>query len=179
MDALISDLLVYSRLTLDEMGLRRVEPSVVLERVLAGLEKDLGARGAALDVEFPPPAVLAQPDALAQIFENLLSNALKFTPLCLYPRIRVRGETRGDTVRLWVEDNGIGIRPAYREKIFDVFQRLHRSDEIPGTGIGLAIVRRAAERMGGGAGVEAAPERGSRFWVDLQSGETHRQGRRL
>jgi signal transduction histidine kinase len=70
-------------------------------------------------------------------------------------------------VRLWVEDNGIGIASEHRERIFRVFERLHRAEEYPGTGIGLAIVERAIVRMGGTVGVESEPGQGSRFWVEL------------
>jgi signal transduction histidine kinase len=81
--------------------------------------------------------------------------------------VRVRSEPRKGRVRLWVEDNGIGIEAAYLERIFRVFERLNRQEEYPGTGIGLAIVRRAVERMGGRSGVESTPGQGSRFWIDL------------
>lgn len=167
MDALIEDLLVYSRLTLEEVKPEPVEPSAVLARVLCGLGPEIESRQARLDVEGPLPRVMGHPVALAQILENLLSNALKFTPRGVVPVIRVRGEPCGDRVRLWVEDNGIGVEPAHQEKIFEVFQRLHRGEAYPGTGIGLAIVRRAAERLGGRAGVESEAGRGSRFWVEL------------
>jgi len=83
------------------------------------------------------------------------------------PRIRIRTETSAGNVRLWVEDQGIGIAPEHQERIFRAFERLHPHDEYPGTGIGLAIVRRAAERMGGRAGVESQPGEGSRFWIEL------------
>ena len=75
--------------------------------------------------------------------------------------------SNGHFVRLWVEDNGIGIAREHCERIFGLFERLHTSEAYPGTGIGLALVRKGAERMGGKAGVESAPERGSRFWVEL------------
>jgi signal transduction histidine kinase len=71
-------------------------------------------------------------------------------------------------VRLWVEDNGIGIAREHQPKLFRVFERLHGREDYPGTGIGLAIVRRALERMGGSAGVESAPGEGSRFWIELK-----------
>jgi signal transduction histidine kinase len=79
----------------------------------------------------------------------------------------VRAEERSDRVRVWVEDNGIGIRPEYREKVFRVFERLHGQKAYPGTGIGLAIVKKGVERLGGRVGVESEPGRGSRFWFEL------------
>jgi len=103
---------------------------------------------------------------------NLLSNALKFVPPGVQPRVQVWTETLPQYVRLWVEDNGIGIASENMDRIFGIFQRLHPRDQYPGTGMGLAIVKRAAERMGGRAGVESVPGRGSRFWVDLKPAAT-------
>lgn len=170
MDRLIEDLLQYSRLTLEDVKTEPLEPSPVMSRVIGGLEAEIRERGALIDVQEPLPRVLGHPVPLTQIFENLLSNALKFTARGVIPRIRVGGEKRGDLVRLFVEDNGIGVDPAHQKKIFEVFKRLHKTEEFPGTGIGLAIVRRAAERMGGCVGVESPPGGGSRFWVDLKAG---------
>lgn len=86
------------------------------------------------------------------------------------PRVRVWTEARGQMVRCWVEDNGVGIAPDHRERIFGIFERLHGGDRHPGTGIGLAIVRKGVERMGGRVGVESTPGEGSRFWVELAAG---------
>jgi len=83
-----------------------------------------------------------------------------------------RNAACGGRVRLWIEDNGIGIAPEHHERIFRVFERLHRATDYPGTGIGLAIVRKAMERMGGSVGVESALGRGSRFWIELPAGAT-------
>jgi signal transduction histidine kinase len=91
----------------------------------------------------------------------------KFVGTGIVPRIRVRAELRRGRVRLWVTDNGIGIAAEHRVRIFQVFQRLHGMTDYPGTGIGLAIVRRGAERMGGDAGVESEPGVGSSFWIEL------------
>jgi signal transduction histidine kinase len=103
---------------------------------------------------------------LRQVLANLVSNALKFVDSDVRPRVTIRSESRGPVVRLWVEDNGIGIAEEHQERIFGVFERLHGIETYPGTGIGLAIVRRATERMGGQCGVESAPGEGSRFWVE-------------
>jgi signal transduction histidine kinase len=83
------------------------------------------------------------------------------------PVVRLRAERRGRAVRLWVIDNGIGIAPDHQERIFKVFERLNNAAEYPGTGIGLALVRKAADRMGGSVGVESEFGHGSRFWIDL------------
>ena len=169
MDHLIADLLQFSRLTLDEVTPAPVAPSALLAQVIADLDPEIRERKARVDVESSLPSVQGVPGPLCLIFSNLLSNALKFTPPGVPPWIRVRAEPRDGWVRLVVEDDGIGVAPPYQARIFEVFQRLHTEDEFPGTGIGLAIVRRAAERMGGCCGVDSAPGRGSRFWVDLKA----------
>jgi signal transduction histidine kinase len=84
------------------------------------------------------------------------------------PVVKVWSESRDPSIRLWIADNGIGIAPEYQSRIFQMFHRLHHDSEYEGTGIGLAIVRKAAERMGGSVGVESTPGQGSRFWLDLQ-----------
>ncbi len=100
---------------------------------------------------------------------NLISNALKFMPAGVKPQIRISAERSGPHVRLFVEDNGIGIAQGDQERIFGAFERLHGKESYPGTGLGLAIVRRGAERMGGKAGVESESGKGSRFWVQLRA----------
>ncbi|MBI4622446.1 MAG: PAS domain S-box protein [Verrucomicrobia bacterium] len=98
--------------------------------------------------------------------ELLVSNAVKFVA-AKTPQVRLRAEERpGGIVRIWVEDNGIGIPAEFQERVFHVFQRLHTT-EYAGTGIGLAIVQKGIERMGGRAGLESAPRMGSRFWIEL------------
>ncbi|MBI2387749.1 MAG: HAMP domain-containing histidine kinase [Elusimicrobia bacterium] len=171
MDHLISDLLQFSRLTLDEVAPAPVTPSPVLAQVISELDSQIREKKARVDVEPSLPAVMGDPGPLSLIFSNLLSNALKFTPAGVPPWVRVRSERRDGWVRLIFEDDGIGVAPAYQSRIFEVFQRLHTAEQYPGTGIGLAIVRRAAERMGGCCGVESAPGRGSRFWVELKKAQ--------
>lgn len=167
MDVLIKDLLAYSRLTLEEVRLEPVSLDAVLSGVKASLKDELKERGASLEIVRPLPSVLAHETTLTQAVANLVANALKFTSPGVKPRVRVKAEPRGDHVRLWIEDNGIGIAPEHHERIFGVFQRLNRAEDYRGTGIGLAIVRRALERMKGRSGVVSAPGDGSRFWIEL------------
>ena len=107
---------------------------------------------------------------------NLISNAIKFVPSDRQPRVQLRTEEDEERVRLWVEDNGTGIPARQEERIFRLFERLDEGRLRPGTGIGLAIVRRGMERMGGQAGVTTPSDgEGSRFWVEMEHGDTLRQ----
>lgn len=168
MDALIHDLLKYSRLTREQIVLDVLPLESVVDRALADMAPELRERAADVRVERPMPKVRGHAALLGQAVTNLVSNAAKFVPKDRRPLIRLRAEAReAGRVRLWVEDNGIGIAREHQPKLFRIFERLHARDAYPGTGIGLAIVRRAAERMGGQAGVESGDGAGSRFWLDL------------
>lgn len=113
------------------------------------------------------PGVLGNKAGLTQCFSNLLGNAVKFAKPGQPPVVRMRADTRGDKVRIWIEDNGIGIPPNFQSRVFDMFSRGQRGHD--GTGIGLALVRKVVERMGGRAGVESEEGVGSRFWLELRS----------
>ncbi|HVE43165.1 MAG TPA: PAS domain S-box protein [Planctomycetota bacterium] len=168
MDALITDLLSYSRIGRQESSLEALSLEALTDRVLRDLQSDLKQRAAEIQVERPLPHVTGHSLLLSQAVSNLVLNAVKFVPPGSAPRVRIRADAAADgRVRLWIEDNGIGIAPEFQGKLFRVFERLHSRDEYPGTGIGLAIVRRALERMNGSTGVESAVGRGSRFWIEL------------
>ena len=134
------------------------------------LESDLRERRAALTVQEVLPAVLGHRATLGQVLSNLVSNATKFVTPGETPQVRIWAEEKGEYVRLWVEDNGIGIALEYRERIFRIFERLHGVETYPGTGIGLAIVQKGVERLGGRAGVESVEGVGSKFWIELKKG---------
>jgi len=196
MDALLNDLLDFSRISQQRVELISVNLKTVVEAVLSRLQRDIQAKNAHIESHGPWPAVLAHEPTLIQVFFNLMSNALKFVPPGVPPRIHVRAEVvetserqsvgasereesahasrstlhapRASTVRIWVEDNGPGIAPQHQDEIFRLFTRLD-GDKYAGTGIGLAIVQKGAERMGGRVGVESAPGQGSRFWFELKS----------
>ena len=114
------------------------------------------------------PAVLANEAVLTQCFSNLLGNAVKFVAPGVRPRVEISSQSvaSGRRARLFFKDNGIGIEPAAQGKIFGIFERL--SNQYEGTGIGLAIVKKGVERMGGTVGLESAPGRGSTFWLELE-----------
>lgn len=171
MDELIQDLLAYSRLSRAEIRLERVSMRYVLHEAMQQLEAPLRESRAQVDVREPLPPVEGHVPSLIQMFGNVISNAIKFVRPGEAPCVQVWAERRGRMVRIWVADNGIGIEREHQARIFEVFQRLHGTEQYGGTGIGLAIVRRGAERMGGTAGVESEPGKGSRFWVDLRIAE--------
>lgn len=166
MDALIADLLAYSRATASEQSLSPVSISAVLGDVLQQLQPHLQERGALVLSKEPLPDVVGHEGALFHVLENLIVNAAKYVDPAVRPRISVRAERCADCVRVWVEDNGVGVPREEQGRIFEAFERLHGPGDA-GTGIGLAIVRRTIERMHGRVGVESEPGRGSRFWFEL------------
>jgi PAS domain S-box-containing protein len=167
MDRLICDVLDYSKIT---RATFEAEP-VPLEPLLQGIIESYPALQnpeTAITLEKPLPVVLGTSSLVVQCFSNLIGNAVKFVPAGTPPRVRVwADQVNNGTVKIWVEDNGVGVAPENYERIFGLFQRLDKNYE--GTGIGLAIVARAVERMGGKVGIEPAPERGTRFWVELKA----------
>ncbi len=166
LDRLIEDLLRYSRLSQGEITLQAVDLSAIVREVLPDLSADFEAQGTEVRIEEPLPPVLGHPATLSQVMANLLSNAAKFASPDKKSEVRVRAEdSTNGTVRIWIEDNGIGIDPNHQDRIFQIFERLHTN--YPGTGTGLAIVRKGVERMGGHVGVISQSGGGSRFWVEL------------
>ena len=168
MDRLIQDLLAYSRLSRAMFLPEPVDLTDVFDEVRIAMADELERRGAQLEADLASvPRVLGHRTTLFQVLTNLIGNAVKFVEPGTVPRVRVGHEEHDGRVRVWVEDNGIGIEPEHREKIFGVFERLHPVDRYPGTGVGLAIVRKAITRMGGDTDVTSEPGQGSRFWFEL------------
>jgi PAS domain S-box-containing protein len=170
MDFLIRDLLDYGRLGHQNVAWTAIDLKALLERLLAGLREEVRIKGAEIQVAGPLPTVLGDPQILEQVLVNLISNSLKFVDRGTAPRLRIWAEADADTVRLNVQDNGIGIEQKYQERIFWVFERLHTESAYPGTGIGLAMVKKGMERLRGRVGLESKPGEGSRFWLELKAG---------
>ena len=167
MDRLICDLLELGRLGTMDLPAGPVDLEEAVNKALAPLEKDLASKQAEVRLKQPLLPVRASSVMLEQILSNLLANAVKFVPARTAPQIEVWSEARGDMVRVCVQDNGIGMRSEHFKKLFQPFSRLVNGEEYPGTGIGLAIVRKGVERMGGRVGVESQPGKGSCFWLEL------------
>lgn len=170
MDALVQDILRYSRLTRTEVSLGTLDVRSVASGVLRELEPELRDRNARVTIEADSVPVLADPVLLSQALANLVLNAIKFVSPGTIPSVRIRAEDRGPWTRIWVEDNGIGIAPRHHSRVFEIFERLHPPEEYGGTGIGLAIVRRVVERQQGRVGLESEEGKGSRFWIELPRG---------
>lgn len=165
MKQLIEDLLAYSRVGTRGRDFRPVALEDALRRALSGLRTAIAEAGATVTHD-PLPVLEADEMQLAQLLQNLIGNALKFRADAA-PRIRVSAAEAEDHWEFGVHDNGIGIEPQYFERIFMVFQRLHNKGEYPGTGIGLAICKKVAERHGGRIWVESRPGEGSSFRFTL------------
>ncbi len=172
MDRLILDLLEYGRLDTLEVPTVPIDLADIVQRALLPFEADIKSRSARINLAVPLHRVTANPIVLEQIFSNLIGNALKFTRPGTVPEVAISSEDRGDVIRVWVRDNGIGIKASHLGKLFQPFSRLVNGTEYPGTGMGLAIVRKAAQRMGGRVGIESEYGKGSGFWVELPSGRS-------
>ncbi len=167
MRRLIEDLLAYSRLERRSLTRGRVNPRALIEALIAEHAEMIERRGVQISVDLLCTEVVADTESFTQALRNVLNNALKFTREVGEPRIEIGGREDPDTCLLWVRDNGIGFDMTYHDRIFEIFQRLHREEDYPGTGVGLAIVRRAMARMGGRVWAESEPGAGATFYLEI------------
>ena len=168
MNQLIDDLLAYSRLQRRTITTGQVDLNQALQNILLERSGEIQRRQVHLVVDVPCQLVNAETEGLSQVLRNLIDNALKFTANAAPPRIEIGGREDGDAYcLLWVKDNGIGFDMKYHDRIFEIFQRLHRVEDFPGTGIGLALVRMAMQRMGGDIWAESAPGEGATFYLRI------------
>jgi len=167
MDVLIQDLLNYARTGSGAVRATPVPLAPLISQVECTFSKQFDAIGGRFEVTQPLATPLGDPILIQQILTNLVDNALKYRSREGVPEVRLSAAPSGRQVLLQVADNGIGIAPEYREKIFQMFQRLHTDREYPGTGIGLAIVAKAVRAMGGAMSVDSSPGRGSTFSIRL------------
>jgi PAS domain S-box-containing protein len=169
LDQYIRDLLDYGKVVRGDLPMAPVDSGALIDEIVTTYPNFQPAK-CDIQVLGALPQVQANAAALTQVISNLLDNAVKFVKPGAFPHVRIRAEEIDGWVRLWFEDEGIGIDGRSHKRIFGIFQSLHPHGAYEGTGIGLAIVRRAVERMGGKVGVQSEPGHGSRFWVDLKKG---------
>jgi signal transduction histidine kinase len=167
MNQLIDDLLDYSRLERREFKPGCVELGPLITTIVGQKKRETTDDAIDFDVNVNGGSVVADLNGLTQALRNYLDNAVKFTKKVSHPRIEVGSEERPENVVVWVRDNGVGFDMKYHDRIFDIFQRLNHNEEYPGTGIGLAIVRKAMERMGGRAWAESQPGEGATFYIEI------------
>ena len=165
MQNLIKDLLTYSRLGRSELILEPTDLGKILEQVLSDLSVAIEENKAEI-VADSLPTIQANPQQIAQLFQNLISNALKFRS-DVPPQIRIEAQLQQSEWLISIRDNGIGIKPQYTERIFEIFQRLHAREKYSGTGIGLAVCRKIVERHGGRIWLESEPTQGSTFYFTV------------
>lgn len=180
LDQLIQDVLSYSRIVREDLPLGTVDARKLVDELIDSYP-NLREAKECVDVAPEIPPVKANTAALTQVLSNLLSNSVKFVPENTRPAVRVWGERveiprpgieePGKWVRLWVEDNGIGIDPSAQPRLFEMFQRFTSPGLYEGTGMGLAIARKATARMGGQIGMDPTYKQGCRFWVLLPAAD--------
>jgi len=171
LDQMILDVLAFGRTA---RGALQIKPISLQKVISQTIENDPALQPPLAQIDISElGAVLAHEALLSQAIGNLLGNAAKFVPAGSTPKIRVWSERQDSLIRLWIEDNGIGIDPQLQHRLFNMFERLHPELGFEGTGVGLAIVRKAINRMNGKVGVESDGRSGSRFWIELPAAEAH------
>jgi signal transduction histidine kinase len=167
MSALIDDLLSYAHIERRDLHATRVEMKSLVEAVRTEFSDELQRCGVHFTLDVEPLTVFLDVEGLTLTLRNLLENAIKYSCEVGAPAITVRAARTPEGVLMAVQDNGIGFDMQYHEHIFKVFQRLHREGQYPGTGIGLALVRKAVERIGGRVWAESSPGAGATFYIEL------------
>ena len=167
MAQLIEDMLAYSRIERRASQKDQVDLPSLVQSTIAERAEEIAACGVTLKIDIPSQTVSADRDGLAMALRNLLDNALKFSGGVPEPIIEIGVRREARACILWVRDNGIGFDMKFHERIFEIFQRLQLAEDFSGTGIGLAIVRKALQRMGGRAWAESTPGQGATFYLEL------------
>jgi light-regulated signal transduction histidine kinase (bacteriophytochrome) len=166
MGQLVDDLLTFSRLSRQPLALQEVDPARVARQALQDLRADRDGRRIDVVVD-PLPHAWADPALLRQVYVNLLSNAFKYSRSRDPATVEVGSRRQDDEDVFFVKDNGVGFDMRYTDKLFGVFQRLHRQEDYEGTGVGLAIVQRIVHRHGGRVWAEAQVDQGATFSFTL------------
>jgi PAS domain S-box-containing protein len=167
LDTLIQEVLAYTLVFRGEVKLEPVDLDAVVRQVIETYPQ-LEESQVEIQIEGALPKVMGTEASLLQCLSNLLTNAVKFVAPGTKPRVKIRAQAMAEDVRLWVEDNGIGISATDQARIFQMFARVEHPSAFEGTGLGLTIARKAVERMGGQLGVESQVGQGSQFWIQLK-----------
>jgi light-regulated signal transduction histidine kinase (bacteriophytochrome) len=162
MQEMIRTMLEYARMETAELGLVNVDANELVAEIVSLLESVIKESRAEITIE-PLPELIADRTQLGQVFQNLISNALKFTAPGVTPHVRVSATREAESWQFCVEDNGIGIDHEHAGRIFAPFKRLHSRAEYPGAGLGLSVCKRAVDRLGGRIWIDPAPAGGSVF----------------
>lgn len=170
LDRLVQDILTYSRFARAELDIRPINLEHLVKEIVQHYPA-LQPPQAEIQIQTPLVNVMGHDGSMTQCVSNLLNNAVKFVPSGKTPEVKVWTTHIGPEVRVWFHDNGIGIEPVHQNRIFKMFERAPHEGKYDGTGIGLAIVHKAVERMGGKVGVESKLGQGSKFWIQLPKGE--------
>jgi signal transduction histidine kinase len=176
MHQLINDLLAYARFQRQPLTQKQVRLDQLLDTILEDYKDDLAKRRVDVSLTLGCLAVHTEVEGLSQALRNLIDNAVKFTRDRPSPQIEIGSKSEEQGCLIWVKDNGVGFDMNYHDRIFEIFQRLHRSEDYPGTGVGLALVQKAVQRIGGRVWGESAPGFGATFYILLPAeppGEEH------
>ncbi len=167
MNQLIEDLLTYSRVERRALAPQPLSLKQLVEGLLLERRVDIQEHGTQIVLDLPCDEITADREGLTAALRNLLDNALKFSTAAHPPEVEIGSRLGESGCLIWIKDNGIGFDMTYRERIFEIFQRLHPPDAYPGTGIGLAIVQKAMQRMGGRTWAESEPGQGATFYLEV------------
>ncbi|MFW5332632.1 PAS domain-containing protein [Hydrogenophaga sp. ZJX-1] len=167
MSDLIVDLLAYSRIERRDMVHEPVALLPLVEQIVDSYHADIEKQGAEVRLAMEPFTLPLDREGMAVVLRNLIGNALKFSQGSASPRIEIGARHETGRRILWVRDNGVGFDLKYHDRIFGIFQRLHRAEEFPGTGVGLALVAKAVQRMGGRVWAESQLGAGATFYLEF------------
>jgi len=167
MNQLIEDLLAYSRLERSTMRDTEIDVKRIIDHIVSNYKEEIETRKIKMTIDIEKTFILADYDGLAMVLRNLIENAIKFTKPVSIPVINISFIQSESDWEISVKDNGIGFKMEYHDRIFEIFQRLHRVEDYPGTGIGLALVKKAMKRMGGSISAKSKPNSGTTFFIKI------------
>ncbi|MBN2047189.1 MAG: GHKL domain-containing protein, partial [Anaerolineaceae bacterium] len=175
MNQLIADLLAYSRLDRDKISLSEIDLNQLVSGIIESIESSRPLDGSQVErkIDIQTAPLLTDKNSLTIALRNLIDNAYKFSEKQTAPRIEIHAEQRAESVFMWIKDNGIGFDMKYQQRIFELFQRLNRLEDYPGTGIGLALVQKSVFHMGGKVWAESQPGQGATFYLEFPRRMNH------